>query len=58
MTKKEKKEIQNLVEIEGFDYALVDGDDFKFVKDKKFHELRQAFLAARSALVEYLGVEA
>ncbi|MEK9180273.1 MAG: hypothetical protein AAB897_02580 [Patescibacteria group bacterium] len=57
MTAKEKQEIRETIESEGFDYAFTAYSDFDEVKDPKFHQLRQAYLAARKALAEYIGYE-
>ncbi len=50
-----QEEIDDLIEIEGFDYAMVYKTTFAGIKDKKFHKLRNAYLAAREALAEYVG---
>lgn len=67
MTGKEAKYVQACVEQEGFDYAFTSYSSFtgeaggenkaSLVKDKEFHRLREAFLAARKALAEYIGCE-
>lgn len=57
MNEDEAKEIRSAVNNDGFDYALVHKSDFKEIKDARFHELRDAFIAARKALIEYAGVE-
>lgn len=49
--------IQNIIDNEGFDYTFVCYDDFKYIKDKKFHTLRLKYLNARQALLEYLEIE-
>lgn len=57
MTGKEFQYVVDTIENEGFSYAFVDYSDFSEIEDEKFHELRQAYLAADAALREYLGVE-
>lgn len=57
MTRKELDYVRDVVENEGFDYAFWGYTDFKNVKDAKFHRLREAFLAARRALTDFIGVE-
>ena len=57
MTGSEVNDIQDRVEQEGFDYAFTHYSHFTEVKDEEFHRLRLAFLAARKALLEYIGVE-
>lgn len=49
--------IAGTVEKEGFESAFVDYSDFKDIQDVEFHQKREAFLDARKALVEYLGLE-
>jgi len=39
---------------EGFDYAFCNYSQFKKVKDKKFHELRKAYIEAQEKLEEYV----
>lgn len=52
-----KKEDMNLVadsiDGEGFDYCFRSYSDFKEIRDKKFHELRQAYIDAAEDLEEY-----
>ncbi len=39
---------------EGFDYAFCNYSQFKKIKDKRFHELRKAYIAAQEELEEYV----
>ena len=55
MTGKELDYIRATVDNEGFDYAFRHYSEFENVKDKKFHQLRKAYLRAAEALQEYLG---
>lgn len=58
MKRKEFRYVDEVVENEGFDYAFVHYTDFRdTVTDSEFHRLREAFLAARKALVDYAGLE-
>lgn len=58
MTGKEISYVNDTITNEGFEYAFVSYSDFKKdVTDTKFHELREAFLCARSELAEYIGFE-
>lgn len=57
MTKKEKQEILNIINNEGFEYTFIHYLSFSNVKDKKFHNLRENFMKARKDLVDYLGFE-
>ena len=45
------------VEKEGFESAFVDYSDFAEIQDAEFHQKREAYLASRKALIEYLGLE-
>ncbi len=57
LTSKNITDIQDIVECEGFDYGFTHYTSFDDIKDKKFHELRLKFLAARIALVDYCELE-
>lgn len=48
--------VHRVVHSEGLDYAIVDYDDFRKVKDRRFHVIRRKYLAARSALARYIKV--
>lgn len=58
MTKREKQYVDTLIEFEGFDYGLSNWDLRKEVKDERYHELREAWLTARKALMDYAEVDA
>lgn len=45
------------IECEGFDYALVNYDDYSGIPDPKFQKLYAAFLKARQNLIDHLGVD-
>lgn len=47
--------VRSAVEGEGFHYAFCHYSDFKSVKDKKFHDLRKAYLKAAEALSKHIG---
>lgn len=49
--------LQGTVESEGFDYAFRSYSDFQHIKDKKFHNLRKAYVKAAQALVDYARIE-
>lgn len=50
-------EVIDAVEFEGFDYAFRHWSSFKDVKDKRFHELRDAYVKAANELAAYCGIE-
>lgn len=54
MNDNERMEVCDAIESEGFDYAFTCYSLFSHIKDKKFHELRQAYLDATRALEDYL----
>lgn len=55
MKSKEKREVLGAIESDGFEYAFVLGSDFEEIEDEKFHQLRKAYLDARSVLADYVG---
>lgn len=57
LTTEDKEYIDGVVETEGFDYGFKHYTNFPDIKDKKFHQLRKAYLAAREELVNYCGIE-
>lgn len=54
MKENEKNHVLELLDHEGFDYGLKEYD-FKEVKDKKFHELREAYIKAANTLENYIN---
>jgi hypothetical protein len=57
MTKQDKNYVASKVESEGFDYAFIHYSSFEDIKDKKFHELRLAYIKAAKDLTNYVGIE-
>ena len=57
MTDKEVQYVNDVLEREGFDYTFHDYAYFSWISDTTFHKLRSAYLAARSALQEYIEYE-
>lgn len=55
MKKKDKKEVCERVDAEGFDYAFRYYSSFEEVKDPKFHQLREAYKKAAEDLEAYIG---
>jgi hypothetical protein len=55
MTQEEKDMVCYCVDKEGFDYCFRFYDTFKEVDDKKFHELRKAYVKASIELERYIG---
>lgn len=53
-TKQECEKINHIIENEGFDYAFRCYDSFRWVKDKEFHKLREAYILAARALEDYI----
>lgn len=54
MTADEQKNVHQKIDSEGFDYTFVHYSNFKEIKDRKFHQLRAAYLQARGALAYYV----
>src|SRR5579863_3880705 len=48
-------DVLDVIECEGFDYGLRHYTSFKEIKDKKFHQLRKAYIAAADALEKYIS---
>jgi len=57
ITPKERISVCSKVCSEGFDYCFVNYSSFDNIKDKKFHELREAYIAAHNALAEYIDLD-
>jgi hypothetical protein len=57
MKAKDRKYVRSVIDNEGFDYAFRHYTDFLDIKDKQFHELREAYVKAANALAEYVGEE-
>jgi len=57
MNAKDAHLIMSCIDNEGFDYTFVHYTDFNEIKDDEFHKLREAYLDAREALREYLGID-
>lgn len=57
MKQEDLEHMQATIEMEGFDYAFMDYSDFTEFEDKKFHELRKAYIKTRKALAKYLKIE-
>lgn len=57
MKQKDKDDVQAAVDNEGFDYCFVHWSSFGQIKDKEFHALREAYIAAHNKLAAYIGLE-
>ena len=57
MTRKDKSYVASKIENEGFHYAFIHYSNYEDIKDKKFHELRSAYIDAVKNLSEYLELE-
>ena len=56
-TKVTLADVRHKIGYEGFDYCFRDYSDWKEVKDKEFHRLRKAYVAAAKALDDYIPEE-
>lgn len=60
MTEEEKdlwESVQYRMDEEGFDYCFNGYSNWDEIKDKKFHELRKAYLDSAKALREYINAK-
>lgn len=57
MKVKDADNIRDTVEAEGFDYAFRCYSGFSEVTDRRFHELRIAYVKAAEELSNYCGLE-
>lgn len=57
MTTVEREDMHQKIDSEGFDYTFAHYSRFGEVKDKKFHQLRVAYLQARENLADYIEYE-
>ena len=56
-SEEEYNEFMSKIESEGFDYAMTDYSDWDEIQDEKFHKLRNAFVKARQALLDYIDLD-
>lgn len=49
--------VRDTIENEGFDYAFRHYSHFEEIEDKKFHELREAYVKAAEKLIKYVGID-
>ena len=54
MTQEDYEMLSCKMDSEGFDYCFTNYSDWKEIKDKKFHKLREAYLDAGSKLRKYI----
>lgn len=60
MKASDAEHLSHKIESEGFDYCFLDYSNFDYIKDERFHELRDAFAKSQQDLKDYLesqGVE-
>lgn len=55
MKNKDRLEVSDTLEQEGFHYAFMYYSDFSTIQDKEFHELRKAYIDACKKLEKYIG---
>lgn len=56
MTEEQLDEIRDIVDSEGFQYAIQDYSTFRHIEDVEFHRRRDNFVRAAEELQSYLGV--
>lgn len=54
---KDRREVQAVVENEGFDYAFRFYSDFSDIQDATFHKLRAAYVDAAQELAAYAELD-
>jgi hypothetical protein len=57
MAKSKKKDFQMVIrkiDNDGFNYCFAEYNEFEEIKDKKFHELRKAYVKAKEELELYV----
>ena len=57
MKNKDKIHVREMIESEGFDYAIADLSDYQDIKDEGFHQLREEYLRVKDMLSSYIGLE-
>jgi hypothetical protein len=55
MSKKEKRDLLDKMDMEGFDYTITDYSSD--IKDKTFQDLKASYILAREELAKYVGYE-
>ncbi len=54
MTRSERQEVKDTIDIEGFDYTFRYHSDFEHIEDEKFHELVKKYSEAANELEDYI----
>ena len=57
MNQEDLEYVQDIIKHDGFERTLLFCTDFPEIDDPEFHRLRQKFLNARYALLDYLDLE-
>jgi hypothetical protein len=55
MKQSDAESVIQVIQAEGFDSAFLHSSTYRDINDMKFHELRKAYLAARSELMDYIN---
>jgi len=53
----DRQSVIDIIDQEGFDYSFAHFSSFEEIRDKKFHELRAAYIDARNALLDYIDFD-
>ena len=60
LSKKYRRKVLGIIELEGFEYAFNCYTDFKedefCIEDEEFHRLRDAYVKAQEELQDYIGL--
>ena len=57
MTKEQKEDVCQRIWQEGMGYCFLRYSDFKKIRDKEFHILRENYVKAAKALSKYVGAD-
>jgi hypothetical protein len=57
MTEAQKENVRQRIWNEGMDYCFLRYSNFKEIRDKEFHILRENYIKASKALGKYVGAD-
>ena len=57
MTERDKEEIIEVIDEEGFDYTFLEYSDFEEIEDEEFHKLRKNYIRAANKLRDFFNLE-
>jgi len=57
MTERDKEEIIEVINEEGFDYTFLEYSDFEEIEDEEFHKLRKNYIRVANKLRDFFNLE-